>query len=112
MQVEDQMTEQSSAGNGVPSEKAAQPAEARSAVAWISGHDAVNMERASEEDFAEEMSALMERFPALTFPKSFKVQLPSSIVRWSTFRMIWFSGSEMGKKGIHQLKPNPHSRNY
>lgn len=45
----------------------------RSVVAWISGQEAVMMEKASEEAFVQEVHTLMDRFPALRLPRSFKV---------------------------------------
>ena len=68
------MTDDSSA-NGThkadPSHVAQKP-EARSAVAWISGHDAVQMERASDQEFEQQMAEVMKSFPGLGLPRSFK----------------------------------------
>ena len=67
------MTNGSPKTNGSSQCQLSKTPEARSAVAWISGHDAVNMEQASEQDFQQEIAEMMDSFPALDLPRSFKV---------------------------------------
>ena len=70
LQVKDQSF---SNGTSQPLAEAEAAPEARSAVAWVTGHDAVAMEKASDEEFQGKIISLMKKFPALDLPQSFKV---------------------------------------
>lgn len=60
-------------GSSLTPEGVKQSPQHRSVVAWISGHDAARMEMASEAEFQQEIHSLLDEFPAMKFPSSFKV---------------------------------------
>lgn len=78
MQVEDVVhaeedgEERSSLEAGGSDVRDGMPAEI-SAVAWIAGHHAVDMERASEEELVDGVKSVLDSFPAIKFPKRMKV---------------------------------------
>lgn len=107
-QVKDEVALSSQTEDGLHS--ASRP-KARSVVAWITGLDAVHMERASDEEFKQEMAALMDSFPSLHFPRSFQVsswlqQEVSAVVLEETASSI--QGNRLS--GLVAVLQDKHSR--